>query len=180
LLYSASNLIYFASKYLEKIMANKRQSEKISKRMQRRAEKRRKNRLTLLAVLAVVIVVLAGVLFAVLSNGNAPVDAAQDALPPEINVNEAYQMVEDGAFLLDVRTLEEWNDFHAPQATLIPLDELANRADEVPKDRDIVVICRSGNRSQVGRDTLLAAGFVSVTSVAGGMNDWATAGYPTE
>jgi phage shock protein E len=161
-------------------MANKGQSEKISRRMQRRAEARRKKRLTTLAVIAVVLVVLAGVVFAVLSNGSTPAGTVSSTLPSEINVDEAYQMVEQGAFLLDVRTPAEWDEFHAPQATLIPLDELANRVDEVPRDQDIVVICRSGNRSQVGRDTLLAAGFPSVTSVDGGMNEWSAAGYPTE
>ena len=95
-------------------------------------------------------------------------------------MDEAYQLVEEGAFLLDVRTPAEWDEFHAPQATLIPLDELASRVDEVPQDKDIVVICRSGNRSLVGRDTLLAAGYPSVTSVDGGMNAWAASGYPTE
>ncbi len=160
-------------------MANKQQSGNISKRMQRRAEERRKKRLTILAVVAVVIVVLAGVLFVVLTN-STPSDTAQGSLPLEINVDEAYQLVEEGAFLLDVRTPEEWDDFHAPQATLIPLDELANRVDEVPTDRNVVVICRSGNRSQVGRDTLIAAGHSSATSVDGGMNAWAAAGYPTE
>lgn len=161
-------------------MADKQQSGNISKRMQRRAEERRKKRITLLAVVTVVIVVLGGVLFAVWSNSSTPSNTAEGSLPAEINVDEAYQLVEEGAFLLDVRTPEEWDDFHAPQATLIPLDELANRVDEVPADRDVVVICRSGNRSLVGRDTLLAAGHPSATSVDGGMNAWAAAGYPTE
>jgi rhodanese-related sulfurtransferase len=161
-------------------MANKGQSENISKRMQRRAEERRKKRMTMLAIIAVLVVVLSGVLFVVFNNGVSTNNTAQGSLPAEINVDEAYQMVEEGAFLLDVRTQEEWDDFHAPQATLIPLDELASRVDEVPADRDVVVICRSGNRSQVGRDTLLAAGHPSATSVDGGMNAWAAAGYPTE
>ena len=161
-------------------MANKGQSGNISKRMQRRAEERRKKRLTILAVVAVILVVLAGALLIVWSNSKASSDTAQGPLPAEISVDEAYQLVEDGAFLLDVRTPEEWDDFHAPQATLIPLDELASRVDEVPTDRDVVVICRSGNRSQVGRDTLLEAGHPSATSVNGGMNAWEAAGYPTE
>ena len=162
-------------------MANKQKSGNISKRMQLRAEERRKKRMTTLIVAVAVIIVLAGALFVVFNNNNnTPSEATVGSLPMEINVNEAYQMVDDGAFLLDVRTQEEWDDFHAPQATLIPLDELASRVAEVPTDQDIVVICRSGNRSQVGRDTLLAAGFTSVTSVAGGMNEWRSAGYPTE
>lgn len=161
-------------------MANKQQSGNISKRMQLRAEERRKKRMTILAVAAVVfVVILAGALFVVFNN-STPNEATVGSLPMEINVDEAYQLVEDGAFLLDVRTQEEWDDFHAPQATLIPLDELASRVDEVPTDRDVVVICRSGNRSQVGRDTLLTAGHPSATSVDGGMNAWAAAGYPTE
>jgi rhodanese-related sulfurtransferase len=161
-------------------MANTKQSEKISSRMQRRAEERRRKRNTMLAVAAVVIVILGGILFAVMSNNNPSSNPVQGALPAEINVDEAFQLVEEGAFLLDVRTPAEWDEFHAPQATLIPLDELANRVDEVPQDKDIVVICRSGNRSQVGRDTLLAAGYSRVTSVDGGMNAWAASGYPTE
>ena len=162
-------------------MANKQNSGNISKRMQQRAEERRKKRMTTLIVTAAVIIVLAGVLFVVFNNNNsAPTEAAAGALPMEINVDDAYQLVEDGAFLLDVRTQGEWDEFHAPQATLIPLDELASRVSEIPTDQDVVVICRSGNRSQVGRDTLLDAGFTSVTSVAGGMNDWRSAGYPTE
>ena len=161
-------------------MANKQQSGKISKRMQRRADERRKKRLTWLAVGAVVIVVLAGIAFVALSGGNSSSDGAQAAPPREVTIDEAYQLVEEGAFLLDVRTQEEWDDFHAPQSTLIPLDELESRVDEVPRDRDVVVICRSGNRSQPGRDILLAAGHPSVTSTDGGMNAWAAAGYPTE
>ncbi|PIV26809.1 MAG: rhodanese-like domain-containing protein [Anaerolineae bacterium CG03_land_8_20_14_0_80_58_20] len=89
-------------------------------------------------------------------------------------------MVQGGAFMLDVRELSEWNEFHAPVATLIPLGELASRVNELPRDRKIVVVCRSGNRSQQGRDILLAAGFMQVTSMDGGMNAWQTSGYPIE
>jgi rhodanese-related sulfurtransferase len=66
-----------------------------------------------------------------------------------------------------------------PGATLIPLGQLASRLSEVPKDKPVVVVCRSGNRSQQGRDILAANGFTSVTSMAGGMRDWQGAGLPT-
>jgi rhodanese-related sulfurtransferase len=161
-------------------MANKKQSGKISARMQRRAEERRKKRLTFLIVGAIVIIVLAGLAFVVFSGSVSSNVGAQTALPQVVNVEEAYQLVDGGAFLLDVRTQEEWDDFHAPQATLIPLDQLESRVNEVPIDQEVVVICRSGNRSQVGRDILLNAGHPSATSVDGGMNAWAAAGYPTE
>jgi len=80
---------------------------------------------------------------------------------------------------LDVRTPEEWVDFHAPNSTLIPLDELESRVNELPRDQEIVVVCRSGNRSQVGRDILRNAGFDQVSSMSGGLNAWRSAGYPT-
>ena len=82
--------------------------------------------------------------------------------PAEISVDQAYQMYQQGVFLLDVRTPEEWDQFHVPGTTLIPLEELPNRLNEVPRDRQIVVVCRSGNRSQAGRDILLQAGFEGV------------------
>jgi rhodanese-related sulfurtransferase len=49
--------------------------------------------------------------------------------------------------------------------------------DELPKDQEIVVVCRSGNRSAQGRDILLEAGFAQVTSLAGGLTQWKAAGY---
>ena len=103
----------------------------------------------------------------------------EDSLPSTVSVDEAYQMYQDGVFFLDVRTPEEWNEFHAPNSTLIPLDQLQNRLDEVPTDQPIVVVCRSGNRSQQGRDILLEAGINQVTSMSGGLNEWVASGYPS-
>jgi len=123
-----------------------------------------------------VIVLIALAVF-VFGQPAAPVATA--ALPLEVSVQEAYQLQDDGAFLLDVRTPEEWAAGHVPGATLIPLDELASRTSELPKGEDIVVICRSGNRSATGRDILLSAGFESVTSVAGGFNQWVANGFPS-
>ena len=100
-------------------------------------------------------------------------------LSAEVNADAAYQMVQDGAFMLDVRTQEEWDEYHAPMATLIPLDQLQARLNELPKDKEVLVVCRSGNRSQEGRDILLAAGF-NATSMAGGMKDWYAKGFPVE
>lgn len=110
---------------------------------------------------------------------NAAAPATPAPLPPEITVQEAFSMREQGAFILDVREPYEWEAIHIPDATLIPLGALAQRVAEVPKDRDIVVVCRSGNRSQTGRDILLQAGFPRVTSMAGGVNQWRAAGFPT-
>ncbi|MBN1146454.1 MAG: rhodanese-like domain-containing protein [Anaerolineales bacterium] len=122
---------------------------------------------------AVIILALAGVF---LLQSDKP---ATGALLAEISVDEAYAKYQEGAFLLDVRTQAEWEDYHVPGATLIPLEELPERVNELPRDQEIVVVCRSGNRSQAGRDALLDAGFSQVTSMADGINEWRAAGYPT-
>jgi len=100
------------------------------------------------------------------------------SLPPEITVDQAAQRRDQGAFILDVREPSEWTSFHIPGATLIPLGDLPNRLTEVPKDREVVVVCRTGNRSAQGRDILLKAGFTKVTSMAGGVTQWQTQGLP--
>jgi rhodanese-related sulfurtransferase len=100
-------------------------------------------------------------------------------LPDEVSVANAAAKRESGAFILDVREPDEWIEAHIPGATLIPLETLASRAGDVPRDKDVVVVCRSGNRSQEGRDILRQAGFTRVTSMAGGLREWVAAGYPT-
>jgi predicted ribosomally synthesized peptide with SipW-like signal peptide len=160
-------------------MTTKQKPQQVSKRMQKRAEQRRKKRMTQIAIIALVVVMVVGSTWAYFSNKSATQNA-DESFPSEVSVDEAYQLYQDGAFVLDVRTQEEWDEFHAPGTTLIPLDELASRVDEVPRDQDVVVVCRSGNRSQTGRDTLLDAGFERVTSMNGGLNAWRDAGYPIE
>jgi rhodanese-related sulfurtransferase len=100
--------------------------------------------------------------------------------PSEIGVEQAYAEFQEGAFILDVRDQDEWDAFHIPGTTLIPLDQLQTRLEELPRDRRIVVVCRSGNRSKRGRDVLLEAGFTDVASMTGGLTAWSHAGYPIE
>lgn len=108
------------------------------------------------------------------ANGaNAPA-----ALPAEISIEEAARLREAGAFVLDVREPYEYAEEHIDGATLIPLGELPARLSEVPRDKQVVVVCRSGNRSQSGRDVLRNAGFSSVASMTGGLIRWNASGKP--
>jgi rhodanese-related sulfurtransferase len=122
------------------------------------------------------LIVVALIIFLILQMGGGN----NDNLSTTINVGDAYQLYQNGAFVLDVRTQEEWNEYHVPNTTLIPLDQLSSRLNEVPQDRQIVVVCRSGNRSQQGRDILLNAGFKQVTSMSGGLTEWRANNYPIE
>ena len=102
-----------------------------------------------------------------------------ETLPAEISVAQAAEKRNHGAYILDVREQQEWDTVHIPEANLIPLAQLTSRLSEVPKDQEIVVVCRSGNRSAQARDLLKEAGYSNVTSMAGGMNEWQGQGFPT-
>jgi len=129
----------------------------------------------LLFVLAFISISLSGC-----GTADAAVKETVVSIPDSITIDEAYDKYEQGVFFLDVRTPAEWEEFHAPGATLIPLDELEYRLDELPEGKEIVVVCRSGNRSQTGRDILRGNGFELSTSMDGGLNAWRAAGYPIE
>lgn len=106
---------------------------------------------------------------------------ADDTAPlaDEVSAQQAAELRDQGAFVLDVREPDEWAAGHIPGATLIPLGELPARLSEVPRDQTVLVYCRTGRRSATGRDILKAAGFANVTSLAGGINEWKAAGYET-
>lgn len=81
----------------------------------------------------------------------------------DVDGTAARKLVADGALLLDVRTPGEFSDRHIEGAVNIPVEALAGRMAEVgPKDRPVVVYCRSGNRSASAKRQLLAAGYASV------------------
>ena len=100
--------------------------------------------------------------------------------PSEISVDQAYQKYQQGAFFLDVRTQPEWDQAHLAKSTLIPLDQLSSRLASVPKDQDVVVICRSGARSKEGMSILRSAGYTRAVCMTGGLLAWKAAGYPLE
>ncbi|KAF0111163.1 MAG: hypothetical protein FD147_1101 [Chloroflexi bacterium] len=100
------------------------------------------------------------------------------SLPAAITVENASERYANGAYLLDVREQSEWNEAHVEGAVLIPLGELSNRIAEIPANQDVLIICRSGNRSGQARDILRAAGLMRTTSITGGINQWTTIGLP--
>jgi rhodanese-related sulfurtransferase len=90
---------------------------------------------------------------------------------------ESRRKVEAGALLLDVRNPDEWHVGHAEGSAWIPMRELAERQEELPTDREIVVICKSGARSGRVAQALVLAGYDAV-NVAGGAEAWQAAGFP--
>ena len=100
--------------------------------------------------------------------------------PPEVShldPADAKRRADAGALLLDVRDPDEWQAGHADGAAWIPMREIAERQDELPTDREIVVICKTGSRSAQVAGALIAAGY-DAANVAGGSEAWQAAGFP--
>lgn len=107
-------------------------------------------------------------------------EAAAAELPATIDVAKANDLRgRDDIIILDVREDYEFNAGHVPGAAWIPLGELPNRLDELPKDKTILAICRSGNRSGQATELLLQNGF-DAHNMQGGMNSWVQAGLEVE
>jgi rhodanese-related sulfurtransferase len=93
---------------------------------------------------------------------------------PSVSVDD----VPDGVFLLDVREDDEWTAGHAPGAVHVPMMEVPARTDEVPDDRDVVVVCRVGQRSAQVVAYLRRHGWDRVVNLDGGMAEWDAVGRP--
>ena len=93
-----------------------------------------------------------------------------------VGPEQAAALVAGGGVLLDVREPAEWRAGHAPRARHIPLGQLAERIGELPADRPVVTVCRSGARSRQAA-ALLARERGQVHNLAGGMRAWVDAGF---
>jgi rhodanese-related sulfurtransferase len=130
-----------------------------------------------------IVVLLAAVLVAVLvgiRTGASSSTPAATGYPKEISPQRAQTEMANGAMLLDVREVDEYTQSHIAGSLLVPLSDLSTRLQELPQNRMIIVVCRTGVRAAQGRDFLLASGFSNVTSMSGGIQAWVAAGYPME
>lgn len=91
----------------------------------------------------------------------------------DVTMEEGYNLWQAGAVaVVDVRTPEEYAVGHIPGVPLIPLQELRQRSAEVPRDKQVLIICRSGNRSAEAVRLLREQGLTNVYNFTGGMNAW--------
>lgn len=104
---------------------------------------------------------------------------------PEISAREAWQRMQtekapESPVLIDVREPDEYAYGHAASAVNIPLSVLRGREDEVPRDRDVLLICHIGERSLYAAHHLRAIGVERVFNVDGGTDAWEAARLPME
>ncbi len=99
--------------------------------------------------------------------------------PRSVNLDEAVELLGAGAFLLDVRNLDEFTAGHAPTAVHVALSDVPDHLDDLPRDRVIICACRSGSRSARATSFLQQNGFDAV-NLEGGMITWNLEGQPLD
>ena len=100
---------------------------------------------------------------------------------PSLSIEELKQKRDRGErfTLLDVREPHEWSISDLPGSKKIPLGSLPQRFEELSKEDDIFVYCRTGGRSAQAVQFLLANGYAKARNLVGGINRWAEAVDPT-
>jgi rhodanese-related sulfurtransferase len=113
-----------------------------------------------------------------LAGDPAPARKAAAAAMTQEQLLEHQAKHADHLFVLDVRTPQEYAAGHVPGAVNVPHDQLASRLAEVPRDKDVVLYCRSGRRSQLAADVLAAEGYTRLSHLEGDMQAWVEKGRP--
>jgi len=108
--------------------------------------------------------------------------ATKDPREPftRISVEEAKDMLDKGAVIVDVREQHEYTSGHVPGATLIPVNTVYARREELPKDQDVIFICAVGQRSALASEMAAAAGLTRIFNLEGGTDAWIKSGQPVE
>ncbi len=108
--------------------------------------------------------------------------ATKDPREPfsRIDVNEAKEMMGDGAAVIDVREPHEYDEGHVPGASLIPVNSVYARREELPKDQDLIFVCAVGQRSALACEMAAAAGLTRLFNLEGGTDGWVAAGQSVD
>lgn len=100
----------------------------------------------------------------------------------EICPTSTMTKITDGALMIDVRKKDEVSEvsFDVPNYMNIPLNELEDRINEIPKDKEVVMVCRNGERSLKTTYFLMNSGYENVYNMRDGIVKWASKGFPTK
>lgn len=98
----------------------------------------------------------------------------------EVCPTTARRLIDEGALMVDVRELDEVAQaaFDVPGVVLMPMSELEQRFAELPRDRDLVLVCREGDRSLKATYFLMYQRYPRVASMEGGLFKWVRKGFP--
>ena len=100
---------------------------------------------------------------------------------PAVEPEKASAMLEDGAMMVDVREVDEWENVRIAEAVLKPMSAIQEWWQDLPREFDLIMQCRTGSRSAEVTDALIhQAGFKRVFNLAGGIIAWHSSGLPIE
>jgi rhodanese-related sulfurtransferase len=103
-------------------------------------------------------------------------------LVKEICPTTTQEWVKNGALLVDVREKDEVSElaYDVPNIINIPLSEFEERFNEIPKDKDVVMVCKGGGRSLRAAGFLVNHGYDKVVNMQHGIARWVQKGFPTK
>jgi rhodanese-related sulfurtransferase len=100
---------------------------------------------------------------------------------PETYPQEASDLIAAGALMVDIREADEWEEVRIPGAEFRPLSEINDWYEDLPRNRTVILQCRSGNRSAMATAALIQqAGMNNVVNLAGGIVAWHRTGLPID
>ena len=137
------------------------------------------------AILAVITILFMNMITDITAFKNLHAGENQTKTQPEVNnisPKQAKDLMDkaNDVFVLDVRTEEEYKEVHIKDAHLIPIKELEQNINKIPKDKKVVVHCASGKRSAKACEMLKDKGLKELYNLEGGINKWQAEGYPVE
>ncbi len=112
------------------------------------------------------------------NEGNTKTEIKVKSISPE----QAKEMIgkDKDVYILDVRTEKEYDKVHLKGANLIPIQELNENIQKIPKDKKVIIHCAKGKRSEKAYDILKDKGLKELYHLEGGIRKWQEKGYPVE
>jgi len=131
---------------------------------------------TQILIVAAVVIVASFALYTCMGRGSG-----NDAEYGDVSVEEAKTLIDSkpDLVILDVRTEAEFDDGHIEGAINIPVDDLSGRLSELNKSDELLVYCRTGNRSTTAVGILEENDYAKIYHMDGGITAWTREGYPT-
>jgi len=104
------------------------------------------------------------------------------AQTPATTPTRTMELAKGGTLVIDVREPEELAQlaYDVPNVVNIPLEQVTKRAGEIPKDKPVIMACRSGGRSAQAKAELEKLGYTNLIDLEGGMYAWQEAGMPVK
>jgi rhodanese-related sulfurtransferase len=136
-----------------------------------------------IASIVCVVIIFSGI-YVVLIKDDSDTKSKQSITAEDITTKEAFDLIQNNSespdfVILDVRTLDEYNEGHIENATMLDFynESFADDLDQLDKNATYLVYCRTGNRSRSATDIMVELGFTEVYNMLGGIVQWDKDGY---